>query len=96
MLKNSDSPTAPSGPPAPGSTVVYVGFTLLALTLGAVFFFSHERVWAQVDEKGEGRFEVVTGGNTNRNQLGFEDRFWKLVSAIGGELSDVKSAKPAR
>jgi cytochrome c biogenesis protein len=80
----------------PGSTVVYIGFTLLALTLSAVFFFSHERVWAQVDEKGEGRFEVVTGGNTNRNQLGFEDRFWKLVSAVGGELSDVKSAKPER
>jgi cytochrome c biogenesis protein len=80
----------------PGATVVYIGFTLLGLTLSAVFFFSHNRVWAQVEEKGDGRFEVVTGGNTNRNQLGFEDRFWKLVSAIGGELSESKSAKPAR
>ncbi|MFL6254676.1 MAG: cytochrome c biogenesis protein ResB [Pyrinomonadaceae bacterium] len=80
----------------PGANTVYIGFLLLALTLSAVFFFSHNRVWAQVEEKGDGRFEVVTGGNTNRNQLGFEDRFWKLVSAIGGELSDVKSAKPAR
>ena len=80
----------------PGATVVYIGFTLLGLTLSAVFFFSHNRVWAQVEEKGEGRFEVVTGGNTNRNQLGFEDRFWKLVSAVGGELSEAKSAKPAR
>lgn len=80
----------------PGATVVYVGFTLLGLTLCAVFFFSHERVWALVEEKGDGRFEVVTGGNTNRNQLGFEDRFWKLLAAVGGELSDVKSAKPSR
>jgi cytochrome c biogenesis protein len=80
----------------PGATVVYLGFGLLGLTLCAVFFFSHDRVWAQVDEKGDGRFEVVTGGNTNRNQLGFEDRFWKLVDAVGGELSEVKSAKPAR
>ena len=80
----------------PGATVVYVGFTLLGLTLCAVFFFSHDRVWAQVEEKEAGRFEVVTGGNTNRNQLGFEDRFWKLVAAVGGEVSDVKSAKPAR
>lgn len=78
----------------PGATVVYIGFGLLGLTLCAVFFFSHDRVWAQVTEKGDGRFEVVTGGNTNRNQLGFEDRFLKLVSAVGGELSDVKSAKP--
>ena len=80
----------------PGATVVYVGFGLLGLTLCGVFFFSHERVWAQVEEKGDGRFEVVTGGNTNRNQLGFEDRFWKLMSAVGGEISDAKSAKPAR
>ena len=80
----------------PGATVVYVGFALLGLTLGYVFFFSHERVWAQVEEKGDGRFEVVAGGNTNRNQLGFEDRFWRLASAIGGEMSDAKSAKPAR
>jgi cytochrome c biogenesis protein len=80
----------------PGATVVYVGFTLLGLTLCAVFFFSHDRVWALVEERGDGRFEVVAGGNTNRNQLGFEDRFWKLLAAVGGELSDVKSAKPSR
>ncbi|MET0622749.1 MAG: cytochrome c biogenesis protein ResB, partial [Pyrinomonadaceae bacterium] len=80
----------------PGANTVYVGFALLGLTLCAVFFFSHERVWALVEEKGDGRFEVVTGGNTNRNQLGFEDRFWKLLAAVGGELSDVKSAKPSR
>ena len=76
----------------PGATVVYVGFGLLGLTLSAVFFFSHERVWAAVDAKGEGRFEVVLGGNTNRNQLGFGDRFRKLVAAIGGEPIEVKKA----
>lgn len=80
----------------PGATVVYIGFGLLGLTLSAVFFFSHERVWAQVEEQGDGRFEVVTGGNTNRNQLGFEDRFWKLMSAVGGDISDAKSAKAER
>ena len=74
----------------PGATVVYIGFGLLALTLSAVFFFSHERVWAVVEEKNEGRFEVVTGGNTNRNHLGFGDRFRKLVASIGGEPVEVK------
>jgi cytochrome c biogenesis protein len=74
----------------PGATVVYVGFLLLALTLGHVFFFSHERVWAQVEEKGDGRFEVVAGGNTNRNHLGFGDRFKRLVAAVGGEPFEVK------
>jgi cytochrome c biogenesis protein len=76
----------------PGATVVYVGFTLLGLTLSYVFFFSHERVWALVEEKGEGAFEVVVGGNTNRNHLGFGDRFRRLVASIGGELVEVKKA----
>ena len=76
----------------PGATVVYVGFALLALTLSYVFFFSHERVWALVEEKGEGRFEVVAGGNTNRNHLGFGDRFRKLVAAIGGEPFEVNKS----
>jgi cytochrome c biogenesis protein len=76
----------------PGATTVYIGFGLLGLTLGAVFFFSHDRVWALVEEKEEGRFEVVTGGNTNRNHLGFGDRFRKLVAAIGGEPFEVKKS----
>ncbi|HST53402.1 MAG TPA: cytochrome c biogenesis protein ResB [Pyrinomonadaceae bacterium] len=75
----------------PGSAIVYIGFTLLGLTLGAVFFFSHDRIWALIEEK-EGAFDVVLGGNTNRNHLGFGDRFKKLVVAIGGEPFEVKKA----
>jgi cytochrome c biogenesis protein len=74
----------------PGSTVVYVGFALLALTLSAVFFFSHERVWAVVEEREGGASEVVLGGNTNRNKLGFGDRFRRLVEGLGGEPFEVK------
>ena len=76
----------------PGATTVYVGFALLGLTLSSVFFFSHERVWALVEEKGDGRFEVVLGGNTNRNHLGFGDRFRRLVASIGGEPFEVKKS----
>jgi len=43
----------------PGSTVVYVGFTLLGLTLCAVFFFSHQRVWAMVEGRAEGGYDVI-------------------------------------
>ena len=77
----------------PGSTVVYLGFGMLGMTLASVFFFSHNRVWAVVEEKGAGEFEVVLGGNTNRNQLGFGDRFRKLVASIGGEQIEIKSDK---
>ncbi|HEU4595463.1 MAG TPA: cytochrome c biogenesis protein ResB [Pyrinomonadaceae bacterium] len=76
----------------PGATIVYVGFTLLGLTLCAVFFFSHQRVWALVEEKGGGEFETVLGGNTSRNQLGFADRFKRMVEAIGGHTFEVKKS----
>lgn len=71
----------------PGANIVYLGFALLGLTLCAVFFFSHQRVWAQIEERDASTFEVVLGGNTNRNKLGFEDRFKRLVKAIGGQTA---------
>jgi cytochrome c biogenesis protein len=69
----------------PGRYPFYIGGALLGLTLGGVFFFSHQRVWSVIETKEDGTSEVSLGGNTNRNKLGFEDRFKKLVSAIGGK-----------
>jgi len=69
----------------PGASVVYLGFILLTLTLAAVFLFAHQRVWARIEPRGADEFEVVFGGNTNRNQLGFEDRFKRLVKAVSNE-----------
>jgi cytochrome c biogenesis protein len=69
----------------PGKIPFYVGGLLLILTLGAVFFFSHQRVWALIEEGAEAHHYAVTlGGHTNRNKLGFEDRFKKIVKALGG------------
>jgi cytochrome c biogenesis protein len=68
----------------PGATVVYIGFVLLILTLIAVFFFSHKRVWAAVEETSENRFSIVIGGNANRNQTGFDDKFRRFVSDLRG------------
>ena len=61
----------------PGVRVVYVGFTLLCLTLIGVFFFSHQRLWIVVEE---GRFYI--GGDANRNRLGFEDRARRLIALV--------------
>lgn len=70
----------------PGKWPFYIGGTLLIATLCAVFFFSHQRVWSLIEERAEGRgFDVVLGGNTNRNKLGFEDRFKRLVNEIKGQ-----------
>lgn len=63
----------------PGASVVYVGFVLLFLTLTAVFFFSHQRVWAAIETGEGGTSRVVLGGNTNRNAGGFDERFKRFV-----------------
>jgi cytochrome c biogenesis protein len=72
----------------PGSPIVYLGFLLLALTLVNVFFFSHQRIWALIEENAGGNYEVVLGGNTNRNRLGFEGRFKHLANLISGKIPD--------
>jgi hypothetical protein len=43
-----------------------------------------------IEERVEGRgYTVVMGGNTNRNKLGFEDRFKKTCQAIGHQSIEV-------
>jgi len=69
----------------PGSTVVYIGFALLILMLIAVFFFSHQRVWAAIEETAENDFRVTVGGNANRNQNGFDDKFKRFVQDLRGQ-----------
>lgn len=61
----------------PGARVVYAGFTILCLTLIAVFFFSHQRLWIVVEDGA-----VYMGGDANRNRLGFEDRAKKVAALI--------------
>ena len=61
----------------PGAKVVYVGFTILCLTLIGVFFFSHQRLWIVIEEG-----KVFFGGDSNRNRLGFEDRARKLIALV--------------
>lgn len=55
----------------------YLGGVGLMAALVFVFFISHQRIWALID--GE---DVILGGNTNRNQLGFEDKFNKITNEI--------------
>jgi cytochrome c biogenesis protein len=71
----------------PGSTVVYIGFTMLFLTLVAVFFFSHQRVWAAIEPTGDGTAVVTYGGHTNRSINAFDDKFRKFIRLVGGKQS---------
>lgn len=76
----------------PGANVVYIGFVLLFVTLVAVFFFSHQRVWVVLEAKSPDRVDVVAGGNTNRNQDAFEDKFRRFVGGLGAGRQEVTEA----
>jgi cytochrome c biogenesis protein len=60
----------------------YIGGFGLIGALCFVFFLSHRRVWAMIEKKDENDFEVVFGGNTNRNNLAFQDKFQKIVDDV--------------
>jgi cytochrome c biogenesis protein len=66
----------------PGTTVVYVGFILLFITLVAVFFFSHQRVWVMIEPLGEGSNRIIVGGNANRSLGAFDVKFGRLVNEL--------------
>ena len=66
----------------PGANVVYVGFILLFLTLVAVFFFSHQRVWAAIDNAPGDTRNIVFGGNTNRSVNAFDDKFKRFIGEL--------------
>jgi len=62
----------------------YIGGFGLIGALIFVFFFSHKRVWALIEKKEENNFEVVLGGDANRSQPAFEDKFNKLINNLSG------------
>ncbi|MEP7214495.1 MAG: cytochrome c biogenesis protein ResB, partial [Acidobacteriota bacterium] len=66
----------------PGTNVVYVGFVTLFLTLVAVFFFSHQRVWVALEPADDGNIKVTTAGDTNRSQNAFDEKLAKFVQEL--------------
>ncbi len=66
----------------PGTAVLYTGFFLLVLSLAAVFFFSHKRIWIVVEETSDDALRITLGGDTNREHLSFERKFWDLVDSV--------------
>ena len=65
----------------------YIGGFGLIGALCFVFFVSHRRVWAMIDESENGHCKVALGGNANRGEQGFEDKFKKIVGALGGKMN---------
>ncbi|MEP6788826.1 MAG: cytochrome c biogenesis protein ResB [Acidobacteriota bacterium] len=57
------------------------GFGLVGALI-FVFFFSHKRVWAHIETNAEGKPEIVLGGEANRNQIAFSDKFNKIADEL--------------
>jgi cytochrome c biogenesis protein len=55
----------------------YIGGFGLIAALIFVFFVSHRRIWAIIDDK-----ETIIGGNTNRNHQAFEDTFNRIKNTL--------------
>ncbi len=70
----------------------YFGGFGLCGALMFVFFFSHKRIWANISTNEEGKTEVVLGGDANRNQLGFEDKFKKIAEDVRQAAEPVDQA----
>lgn len=66
----------------PGTNVVYVGFILLVLTLAAVFFFSHQRIWAAIEPRTGGGSILTIAGTANRDLSGFAERTKALTNKL--------------
>lgn len=58
----------------------YIGGFGLMGALCFVFFMSHRRFWALVENKGNGNFEIIFGANANRNEQSLEDKFKKIIA----------------
>lgn len=66
----------------PGAKIVYFGFALLSLSIVGVFFFSHQRIWSILEETAENNFKITIGGNSNRNETAFEQKFKNFITKI--------------
>ena len=73
----------------PGVWVVWIGCGLMILGLFVSFFFSHQKVWAKIPKGLTG--EIVLAGSTNKNRMGFEKTFGRLVEGVRKKSSEVET-----
>ncbi len=65
----------------PGVWVVYTGFIMLCIGPLMAFFGSHKKLWVRIQDR-NGQTVMTVAGSANRNRLGFERNFNKIVEDI--------------
>lgn len=66
----------------PGVWVVWLGCLLMVVGIYAAFFMSHQRIWIRIEQG-----TATIGGNTNKNQSGFAQRFDALAEKLASHIS---------
>lgn len=65
----------------PGVWVVYTGFIMLCIGPLIAFFGSHKKLWVRILER-KGQAVITVAGSANRNRLGFEREFSRIVEEV--------------
>jgi cytochrome c biogenesis protein len=65
----------------PGVWVVYTGFVLLCIGPLIAFFGSHKKLWVRIQDQ-KGHAVITVAGSANRNRIGFERAFNRIVDEI--------------
>lgn len=65
----------------PGTNIVWVGSSLMAVGFLLAFFIFHKRIWVRIRQNGDST-EVYLGGMINKNRIIFEKEFAGLVGRI--------------
>lgn len=65
----------------PGTNIVWVGSSLMAVGFILAFFIFHKRIWVRLRENSNDT-EVYLGGMINKNRIMFEREFGELVERI--------------
>lgn len=65
----------------PGVWIVYSGFILLCIGPLIAFFGSHKKLWVRVQDS-KGQAVILVAGSVNRNRIGFEKQFNRIVEKI--------------
>ena len=65
----------------PGVWVIYLGFSLMLLSMLFALYGSHRRLWFLLDQ-GPGGTTIMLGGHSSKHQATFEREFTKLTKEI--------------
>jgi cytochrome c biogenesis protein len=65
----------------PGVLIVYTGFIMLCIGPVIAFFGSHKKLWVRIQEH-KGQAVITVAGSANRNRVGFERVFNRIVDEI--------------